>query len=643
MIAKKLLCTYSGFGDNKLQENRCMNLKRSFYAMLILTLFTLLAGCPANKPQVMTDYDQNKNSSYYLSQADKSSGYAKTNWQLMAIQALVKENQLAKADGLLSQISSHLDAKQQQERTLLLGEIAVKSGKSFDFNQFSTQGLTQAQLYRYYTIKLSSDEKNKEINAQAHDYTELEKYAPENQKKQILNNTWNFFSKLNVNEINSIVVNEDDSILQGWINLSYAYTNNSKAPTTQEGDTPEVIAEKTQKQKQALKQAVADWLTQYPDHPAKNILPILTGEQTLAAADTNAKKVALLLPLNGSSRIFGDTIKQGYSDAIKFFPQEPQQNVVLLDTTSAPMDTLIQQAKEQNVELIVGPLLKDEVVKIKQLAPSIPVLALNKVDNNTISTNKMCFFALSPEDEAKDAADHIYAQSKVKPLLLVPQNDLGKRVAQTFAKQWSQLSANNSQAYVQYFGNKSSLSANMNQNSGISLNGSPILINDATTQPVPPEQSASFDAIYIYSSYDELTLIKPMLDMGAAKSGTNLSQIMIYTSSKSHVANASNDFNYDMNKTEYADIPMIINRTDNMLEIIPSNIQKDYSLLRLYAMGIDAWRLANRFNQLDSYQPNFLDGMTGKLSTSNQCEVTRALSWQQYIHGSTQTTTTSEE
>lgn len=643
MIAKKLLCTYSGFGDNKLQENRCMNLKRSFYAMLILTLFTLLAGCPANKPQVMTDYDQNKNSSYYLSQADKSSGYAKTNWQLMAIQALVKENQLAKADGLLSQISSHLDAKQQQERTLLLGEIAVKSGKSFDFNQFSTQGLTQAQLYRYYTIKLSSDEKNKEINAQAHDYTELEKYAPENQKKQILNNTWNFFSKLNVNQINSIVVNEDDSILQGWINLSYAYTNNSKAPTTQEGDTPEVIAEKTQKQKQALKQAVADWLTQYPDHPAKNILPILTGEQTLAAADTNAKKVALLLPLNGSSRIFGDTIKQGYSDAIKFFPQEPQQNVVLLDTTSAPMDTLIQQAKEQNVELIVGPLLKDEVVKIKQLTPSIPVLALNKVDNNTISTNKMCFFALSPEDEAKDAADHIYAQSKVKPLLLVPQNDLGKRVAQTFAKQWSQLSANNSQAYVQYFGNKSSLSANMNQNSGISLSGSPILINDATTQPVPPEQSASFDAIYIYSSYDELTLIKPMLDMGAAKSGTNLSQIMIYTSSKSHVANASNDFNYDMNKTEYADIPMIINRTDNMLEIIPSNIQKDYSLLRLYAMGIDAWRLANRFNQLDSYQPNFLDGMTGKLSTSNQCEVTRALSWQQYIHGSTQTTTTSEE
>lgn len=643
MIAKKLLCTYSGFGDNKLQENRCMNLKRSFYAMLILTLFTLLAGCPANKPQVMTDYDQNKNSSYYLSQADKSSGYAKTNWQLMAIQALVKENQLAKANGLLSQISSHLDAKQQQERTLLLGEIAVKSGKSFDFNQFSTQGLTQAQLYRYYTIKLSSDEKNKEINAQAHDYTELEKYAPENQKKQILNNTWNFFSKLNVNEINSIVVNEDDSILQGWINLSYAYTNNSKAPTTQEGDTPEVIAEKTQKQKQALKQAVADWLTQYPDHPAKNILPILTGEQTLAAADTNAKKVALLLPLNGSSRIFGDTIKQGYSDAIKFFPQEPQQNVVLLDTTSAPMDTLIQQAKEQNVELIVGPLLKDEVVKIKQLTPSIPVLALNKVDNNTISTNKMCFFALSPEDEAKDAADHIYAQSKVKPLLLVPQNDLGKRVAQTFAKQWSQLSANNSQAYVQYFGNKSSLSANMNQNSGISLSGSPILINDATTQPVPPEQSASFDAIYIYSSYDELILIKPMLDMGAAKSGTNLSQIMIYTSSKSHVANASNDFNYDMNKTEYADIPMIINRTDNMLEIIPSNIQKDYSLLRLYAMGIDAWRLANRFNQLDSYQPNFLDGMTGKLSTSNQCEVTRALSWQQYIHGSTQTTTTSEE
>lgn len=606
-----------------------MNLKIFFYSILMSILLTFLTGCPGNQSQI-SDYDGTKSSSYYLSLADESSGNAKTNWQLLAIQALIKENKVSQAKDLLSQISSDLNDEQQKEKLLLQGEIAVKLKKTFNIKKLTTDGLTNSQLYRYYSIKLSLDEKNRDINGQAHDYIELEKYTPEKQKNQILHNTWKFFSKLNTKQVNTILVYENEVTLQGWINLADAYKSNNIEPKTQEDDTPEIIAEKVQKQNELLKQAVKDWLLQYPDHPAKNIISVLTGEQALNVDDVNAKKVALLLPLTGSSRLFGDTIRQGYFDAIKFFPKEPQQNVVLLDTTSADIDALISQAKEQNVELIVGPLLKDEVIKIKQFAPSLPVLALNKVDNSSVTRNKMCYFALSPEDEAQDAADHIYAQNKLKPLLLVPQNDLGKRVAQSFAKKWSELSSNSSQAYVQYFGNKSTLSSGMNRNVGIKLTGTPIL-TDYTE-----DQSDNFDAVYIYASYDELTLIKPMIDMAAGKSVGNSSSLMIYTSSKSHVANASDDFNYDMNQTEYAEIPMIVNSSDQMSEIIPNNIQKNYSLFRLYAMGIDAWRLANRFNQMNSNQTNFLNGMTGKLSTKDQCEVTRALSWQQYIHALSQ-------
>ena len=398
--------------------------------------------------------------------------------------------------------------------------------------------------------------------------------------------------------------------------VSYTYKSNNKKALAQSGDSTDVVDATNSSQSAQLKQAIEDWSSRYPNHPAQEIVSALVGGQKLSVDNVNTKTVALLLPLNGSSRIFGNTIRQGYVDAVKFYPQEPQQNVVVLDTTSLPMESLIEQAQAQNVELIVGPLLKEEVIKIKQLAPSIPVLALNKVDDGTVSSNKMCFFALSPEDEAKDAADHIFAQNKQKPLLIVPQTDLGRRVAKSFAKQWSQI-ANGSQAYVQYVGSIGTLRGNMNHNSGISLTGRPVSFDDgnATTS----SSSAGFDAIYVYASYDELTLIKPMLDLGAGKTiGNGSSSVTLYSSSKSHVASASNDFNYDMNKTEYADIPLIINSSDRTSSLIPGNIQKDYSLTRLYAMGIDAWRLANRFNQLDSYQPNFLDGMTGKLSTSNQ-------------------------
>jgi uncharacterized protein len=639
MIEKKLRFMYNEFGDNKIIYKRVgMNLKRYFYAILTIPLFTFLVCCTLGNSEKSLNFDDNKNSSYYLSQADNSSGTDKVNWQLLAIRALIKENKFSQATTLLSNLPPKLNDEQQKEKLLSEGQIAVKKRKSFDLNQFIIENLSNSQLYRYYIIKLGLDINGKDINAQAHDYLQLEKYVSEIEKRQLLNNTWNFFRKLKSGKIRKILVDENETTLQGWVDLAYAYQNASKAPTPQDDDTPEIIAEKSENQKQLLKQAINNWAIQYPDHPAKEVISILTGEQTLAV-DANAKKVALLLPLNSSSRIFGETIRQGYMDGIKFFPREPQQNVVILDTTSAPMNTLIQQAQEQNVELIVGPLLKKEVIELKSLEPAIPVLALNKVDNTTASANKMCYFALSPEDEAKDAADHIYSQNKIKPLLLVPQTDLGKRVAQSFAAQWSQLSTNSSQAYVQYFGNTQTLSANMNRNIGISLAGNPILIDETLSEGMV---SDGFDAIYVYSSYDELTLIKPMLDMGANKTIGNSSAVTLYSSSKSHVANASNDFNYDMNKTEYADIPMVINQMDKENTNIPSNIQKDYSLIRLYAMGIDAWRLTNRFNQLNSYQPNFLDGMTGKLSTSDQCEVTRALSWQQYIYGEDKSDSKSE-
>ncbi|MWP72073.1 hypothetical protein GQ594_00030 [Gilliamella sp. Pra-s52] len=602
-----------------------------------MSLFVFLVGCSLKSNKSLV-FDDHQNSNYYLSQADNSTGSIKVNWQLLAIRALIKENKFSQANVLLSNLPLNLDAEQQIEKLLSEGEIAVKKRKKFDLNQFALEKFTNSQLYRYYTIKLGLDINSKDINAQAHDYLQLEKYVSEAQKRQLLNNIWNFFHKLKSDKLGKIFVDENDIVLRGWVELAYIYQNNTKTLASQDEDTPETIAAKSENQKKLLNQAINSWATQYPDHPANDIISILTGGKTLSV-DANAKNVALLLPLNGSSRIFGETIRQGYINAINFFPQEPQQNVIVLDTTSAPIDTLIQQAQEQNVDLIVGPLLKNEVAKIKELAPPIPVLALNKIDNTAASANKMCFFALSPEDEAKDAADHIYSQNKVKPLLLVPQTDLGRRVAQSFAAQWSQLSANNSQAYVQYFGNTTTLSANMNRNVGISLTGNPILNNEGLSEGM---LSTGFDAIYVYSSYDELTLIKPMLDMGANKTIGNSSTIILYSSSKSHVANASKDFNYDMNKTEYAEIPMIVNQKDNVNTNIPSNVQKDYSLMRLYAMGIDAWRLANRFNQLNSYQPNFLDGMTGKLSSTEQCEVTRSLSWQQYIYGDAKSDSKSE-
>jgi outer membrane PBP1 activator LpoA protein len=54
------------------------------------------------------------------------------------------------------------------------------------------------------------------------------------------------------------------------------------------------------------------------------------------------------------------------------------------------------------------------------------VLALNQPEKVESRAN-ICYFALSPEDEARDAARHIHEQGKQTPLLLVPRGALGDR------------------------------------------------------------------------------------------------------------------------------------------------------------------------------------------------------------------------
>ncbi len=72
---------------------------------------------------------------------------------------------------------------------------------------------------------------------------------------------------------------------------------------------------------------------------------------------------------------------------------------------------------------MVGPLLKENVEEVIKSNTPLNVLALNQPEKVESRAN-LCYFALSPEDEARDAARHIH-QQETDPLLLVPRGALG--------------------------------------------------------------------------------------------------------------------------------------------------------------------------------------------------------------------------
>lgn len=304
----------------------------------------------------------------------------------------------------------------------------------------------------------------------------------------------------------------------------------------------------------------------------------------------------------------------------------------------------MQQAQQDGATIVVGPLLKSNVEKVANSQTPLNVLALNEPEKIQNHPN-ICYFALSPEDEARDAAHHIWDQGKRQPLLLVPRSGLGDRVTNAFAQEWQTLGG--STVMQQRFGSTSELKQGINSGAGISLSGTPVNAAPAEPQGVTiagltipaPQQNTpdvvstssggGVDAVYIVSTQDELQLIKPMITM---RTGSR-SNISLYASSRSAQAGAGPDFRLEMDGLQFSDIPLLSGSNPGLMQQTSKSFNNDYSLVRLYAMGMDAWTLANHFNQMRQSPGFTLDGNTGKLSADTDCVINRKLTWNQYRRG----------
>ena len=60
------------------------------------------------------------------------------------------------------------------------------------------------------------------------------------------------------------------------------------------------------------------------------------------------------------------------------------------------------------------------------------------------------------------------------------------------------------------------------------------------------------------------------------------------------------------------------------------------SLGRLYAMGVDAYRLAPRLGQLKALPDSRIEGQSGSLSMTQTQRIVRQLPWAQFVSGQVQ-------
>lgn len=649
-------------------------------AVIAAALF--LAGCPSQAPQTPPANIQDEasaSSDYYLKQLQQSSDDNKADWQLLAIRALLREGKLPQAGEQLKQLPKNLSSVQQVERQLLTAELQV-ANKSYvsarsTLGHLDSGSLSANQLVRFYQAQIAANQGKPSLPL-IRAYVAQEPLLTGKAHQTNLDQTWQALLQLTPQDMNSLVINANENVLQGWLDLLRVYQDNKQDPDL-------------------LKAGIKDWQNRYPQNPAAKTLPTQLN-QVLNFTQASTSKIALLLPLNGQAKVFADAIQQGFeaakngvaapaqaqqqqqpannpvqaaapadanangavstsapsadaapvtaaqpstpSNAQITPPQATNAQIKVYDTTSQPLAALLTQAQQDGATLVVGPLLKENVDQLSGSNTTLNVLALNQPETPKDNPN-ICYFALSPEDEARDAARHIWEQQKRQPLLLIPRGSFGDRVAKAFNQEWQKLGGQT--VLQQGIGSAGELRQAVNSG-GIRMSGTPIsaapapqavtiagLTIPAPPSDVPAESGGNVDAVYIVATQSQLTLIKPMIDMAT----TSRSKPAMYASSRSYQAGAGPDFRLEMEGLQFSDIPLLAGANPQLLQQASSRFRNDYSLVRLYAMGMDAWTLANHFAEMRQLPGFQVSGTTGMLTASPSCVINRKLPWLQYRQG----------
>lgn len=305
--------------------------------------------------------------------------------------------------------------------------------------------------------------------------------------------------------------------------------------------------------------------------------------------------LALLLPLNSPSFArAADVVRRGFVAAEK--AQASALPVRVYGTTDAAPEILAvyQRAVEDGAALVVGPLTRSAV---SALAASndvkVPTLALNVTESEVRVPGNLYTFSLQVEAEARQVAQFAAGEGLKSAVLVGGESPIEKRMLQSFADEWSRQGGDIAMEYV-FAGDTGALPALRRK------------INDLP-----------YTIVFLALEGANARLVAPFLDPATPT----------YATSQVFSGNSSILANYDLNGIQFLDMPWMV-QPDHMAVMVYRRPDPPLAadLERLYALGIDAYRLAQALlrDPNPGERPS-LDGVTGRISAGRDQHFRREL------------------
>lgn len=301
----------------------------------------------------------------------------------------------------------------------------------------------------------------------------------------------------------------------------------------------------------------------------------------LESVDASVPHVALMLPLQSQSfSTAAETVKEGFVTAAKREPALPL-TIRVYSTTDDPLDILItyHQALDSGAVFIVGPLTRDGVTALASShVVEVPTLALNNtgMDMMLLPPN-LYFFGLQMETEAMHIAEKASFTGKSHAIIIKDTGALSERLQNAFSERWLSEYGHTAES-VEY-----------------------------------DEDQAFFSKLRNYTRGEE-NLIFLTLDANKARRIRAYldPETPVYATSQVFVTSQDPLFNHDLNGIQFMDMPWLL-QPDHAAVMAYRDSKKigDKNTERLYALGIDAFRLMRNMLQVRSPYDIQFDGVTG--------------------------------
>ena len=372
----------------------------------------------------------------------------------------------------------------------------------------------------------------------------------------------------------------------------------------------------------ALDRALAAWRLRHPRHPLDDTLRQQFARKLIASI-APPRSIALWLPRQGRIGKAARLIQDGLLRAYRADTRAERPSLTEYPSDEEPLEAQLRRIRDAGHDLVIGPLAKQRVSALarQDLAERPTLLALNRAVDASAPPPALFQFGLAPEDEALLAADRAWREGQRVALTLTPANPRGQRLRDAFKRHFEALGGVVAES-VEYDPTRNEFTTPVK--ALLNIDDSERRFHALTRVlgirlEFEPRPRPDADCIFLVAKPMAARQINPLFKFYRA------GRLPVYATSMVHDGRPRPELDIDLEGVQFTDIPALL--------LDDENRGTNAAVVRLRALGEDAWALARQVRRMAYAPEQRLDGRTGILYSDAERRIHRLLVWARYHEG----------